>query len=338
MFKKSTSHSPNIPSNPSKWVIFEAKIESVKLKVYTRVEDFKGVNNPVLTTGTFDGVHSGHRVIIDRLKDIAKRVDGETVLLTFHPHPRMVLFPDDTQLRLLQTIEEKKEKLAEAGIDHLILLPFTHEFSRMTSLEYVRDLLVEGIGIHTAVVGYDHRFGRNREGDFTALEEFGEMFGFHVEEISAQLIENVSISSTKIRNALFTGDVSAANSFLGYNYSLSGRVIQGDGLGRTLGFPTANISIADKHKLIPANGVYTVGVRYGNSTFQGMMNIGYRPTVTDSQEQRIEVHLIDFNADLYDQEVSISVLHRLRDEMKFKTLDELKAQLLIDRELVLRTI
>lgn len=338
MFKKSTSCSFNIRSNPCKWVIFETKIESVKLKIYTRVEDFTGVSNPVLTTGTFDGVHGGHRAIIDRLKGIAQRVDGETVLLTFHPHPRLVLFPNDTKLRLLQTIEEKKEKLAEAGIDHLILLPFTHEFSQMTSLEYVRDLLVEGIGIHTAVVGYDHRFGRNREGDFTALEEFGELFGFGVEEISAQLIENVSISSTKIRNALFSGDVSTANSFLGYNYSLNGSVIKGDGLGRTLGFPTANIDIADKHKLIPANGVYTVEVRFGNATFHGMMNIGYRPTVTSSNEQRIEVHLLDFNADLYNQEVNVAIVNRLRDEMKFNNIDELKAQLLIDRELVLRTI
>lgn len=338
MFKKSTLHFFNLHIDPIKWVIFGRKIESVKLKVYTRIEDFKNVVNPVLTTGTFDGVHAGHRAIIARLKQIADREGGETVLLTFHPHPRMVLFPDDKQLRLLQSIEEKKEKLAEAGIDHLILLPFTHEFSRMTSLEYVRDLLVEGIGIHTAVVGYDHRFGRNREGDFTALEEFGEVFGFHVEEISAQLIENVSISSTKIRNALTIGDVSTANSFLGYNYSLKGCVIKGDGLGRTLGFPTANIDIADKHKLIPANGVYTVEVQLGNATFQGMMNIGFRPTVTSSNEQRIEVHLLNFNADLYDQELNVGILNRLRDEMKFNNIDELKAQLLIDRELVLRTI
>ncbi|MFM1932191.1 MAG: hypothetical protein RL226_1494 [Bacteroidota bacterium] len=286
----------------------------------------------MLTTGTFDGVHLGHREIINRLRDIADRVGGETVLMTFYPHPRLVLFPDDPNIQLLQTIEEKKASLKEAGIDHLILLPFTQEFAKLSALEYVRDVLVQTIGVHTVVVGYDHRFGKNREGDFSSLEEFSEMFGFHVEEIPARLIDDLSISSTKIRNALLAGAVDQANSYLGYNYLLSGCVIHGDGLGHKLGFPTANLRINDSHKLIPGPGVYAVHVKIKGSNYNGMMNIGVRPTVSSSDEKRLEVHLFDFSDDLYGAEMEVRFAGRIRNEMKFNSVDELKAQLLVDKQ------
>lgn len=302
------------------------------MKVYAGLAEVSGIKHPVLTTGTFDGVHLGHREIINRLRDIADRVGGETVLMTFYPHPRLVLFPDDPNIQLLQTIEEKKASLKEAGIDHLILLPFTQEFAKLSALEYVRDVLVQTIGVHTVVVGYDHRFGKNREGDFSSLEEFSEMFGFHVEEIPARLIDDLSISSTKIRNALLAGAVDQANSYLGYNYLLSGCVIHGDGLGHKLGFPTANLRINDSHKLIPGPGVYAVHVKIKGSNYNGMMNIGVRPTVSSSDEKRLEVHLFDFSDDLYGAEMEVRFAGRIRNEMKFNSVDELKAQLLVDKQ------
>lgn len=301
------------------------------MKIYNSIEAFEQVKNAVVTTGTFDGVHEGHKVIIDQLKNIAKKINGETVLLTFFPHPRMVLYPDDNDLRLIDTIEERKKLLETAGIDHLIIHPFTKEFSRLTSLDFVRNILVNQLGVHTLVIGYDHHFGRNREGSFEHLKEFGPIYGFEVEEISAQEVQQVNVSSTKIRNSLVEGKIMTANQFLGHPYSLSGIVVYGDKLGREMGFPTANIEVKEWYKLIPANGVYAVKVFLEDTIYQGMLNIGTRPTI-NGKDKTIEVNIFDFNSDIYTKEVKIEFYDRIRDEQKFENLNNLKKQLILDKE------
>lgn len=303
------------------------------MKIYHSAEEFKGCPHPVLTTGTFDGVHIGHKKIIKRLKEIAKRNGGETVMLTFHPHPRMVLFPDDDSLKLLNTQEEKIELLREAGIDHLVIHPFSMEFSRMKALEYVRDLLVNDLKVKTMVVGYDHHFGRNREGNFENLVEFGHIYGFDVEEISALEIDEVNVSSTKIRKALKEGNVKKAATYLGYNYPISGIVAHGDKIGTELGFPTANLNVEDKYKLIPAEGVYAVKVQLRGEEYPGMLNIGKRPTLSDSGAKRIEVNLFNFDDKIYDEKITLRLIDRIRDEQRFDSLELLSAQLDRDREI-----
>ncbi|MBL4703319.1 MAG: bifunctional riboflavin kinase/FAD synthetase [Flavobacteriales bacterium] len=301
------------------------------MKVYTNIADFKDVNNPVLTTGTFDGVHFGHQKIIDRLKMIAEKSGGESVLLTFHPHPRMVLFPDDDGLKLLSTREEKIIQLEKAGLDHLIIYPFSRKFSRLSATEYVRDLLVNDIGVKTLVIGYDHQFGRNREGDFKQLTELSEVYGFKVEEIPAQELDDVKVSSTKVRKALFSGEVKTAAKYLGHNYKVSGIVVKGRQLGREIGFPTANISVQDRYKLIPGNGVYAVNVKVKKQEYQGMLNIGVRPTVGGMLKQTMEVNIFNFNEDIYGNFCGVEFVKRLRDEIKFDSVDDLKAQLELDK-------
>lgn len=308
------------------------------MKVYYSVNEFKGVKSPVVTTGTFDGVHSGHRTIIDRLKEIALEKDGETVMLTFSPHPRMVLFPNDHGLKLLNDRSEQIEQLEAAGVEHLIIHPFTTDFSNLSALDYVRTLIIDGIKANTLVVGYDHRFGKNREGDFALLEEYAEMFGFKVEEIPAHMIAATNVSSTKIRKALESGAIEKANRYLGYNYPLSGVVIEGDGIGRTLGYPTANLHVTNPLKLIPANGVYAAKATVSGTVFAAMVNIGTRPTVTESGELRIEAHLIDCNVSLYHREMKIDFIARLRGETKFENRDALIRQLREDRQAVLERI
>lgn len=300
------------------------------MKVYTNIEDFKDVKNPVVTTGTFDGVHLGHQKIITRLKEAAKESDGETVLLTFYPHPRMVLFPDDNELKLLNTQQEKIELLEKYGVDHLIIYPFTKEFSRLTSVEFVRNILVNKIKTKHLIIGYNHHFGRNREGSFEHLKEYGPVYGFEVEEIPAKDIEHIEISSTKIRKALQTGDVKAATAFLGHFYSLSGKVIEGLKLGRTIGYPTANIIVEDKYKLIPADGIYAVKIKQDDTIYGGMLSIGNNPTV-EGKGRSIEVNIFDFDKTIYGQEVTIYFVERLRDEVKFSNLEELKKQLVKDK-------
>lgn len=300
------------------------------MKVYTNIEDFKNVKNPVVTTGTFDGVHLGHQKIISRLKDVAKEENGETVLLTFYPHPRMILFPDDNELKLLNTQAEKIELLEKYGVDHLIIYPFTKEFSRLTSVEFVRNILVNVIRTKRLVIGYNHHFGRNREGSFEHLKEYGPIYGFDVEEIPAKDIDHIEVSSTKIRHALQTGDIKTATSYLGHDYSITGKVVAGKQLGRTIGYPTANISVQDKYKLIPQDGVYTVKVKHNNKLYGGMLNIGNNPTI-HGKGRSVEVNIFDFNKDIYDQEATIYFIERLRDEVKFNGLDELKQQLAIDK-------
>lgn len=310
---------------------------SLGLKVFRSIDDFVKVKGAVVTTGTFDGVHVGHRKIINRLNQIAKKIGGESVLLTFDPHPRMVLFPDDHGLELITTIDEKVALLEQAGVDNLIIHPFTKEFSRLSSLDFIREILVDKIGTSVLVIGYDHHFGRNREGSFEHLRESGPLYGFDVEEISVQDVDNVAVSSTKIRKALQEGDVSTANKFLAHPFQLTGTVVHGDKLGRELGFPTANIQIDDKHKVIPANGVYACYVLIAERKLKGMLNIGNRPTVNGT-EKRVEVNIFDMDEELYGEEVTLMLQERIRDEKRFDSVDGLKARLAVDKNLALRIL
>lgn len=300
------------------------------MKVYTNIQEFKSAKNVVVTIGTFDGVHLGHKVIINQLKKAAQELGGESVLLTFFPHPRMVVFPDDNELKLLNTIEERKGLLEKAGIDHLIIHPFSKAFSRLTALEFVRDILVNRLNTKKVVIGYDHHFGRNREGSFEDLVEFGELYGFSVEEIPAQDIQQINVSSTKIRTSLLAGEIHAATQFLGYPYFINGTVVKGDKIGREIGFPTANIKPDETYKLIPKNGVYAVKVVVNKNEYDGMLNIGIRPTLKGKNET-IEVNIFDFDEEIYGQQIQIKFYERIRDEQPFEDLNELKNQLSIDK-------
>ncbi|NEQ49477.1 MAG: bifunctional riboflavin kinase/FAD synthetase [Leptolyngbya sp. SIO3F4] len=307
------------------------------MKVFNGIEAFERIPRPVVTTGTFDGVHIGHQKIIRSLRNVAESVGGESVVLTFDPHPRSVLQPE-SQIWLLTTLEEKKRLLAEHGIQNLIVHPFTKEFSRITSLEFVRDILVNRIGTHKLVIGYDHHFGRNREGSFEHLMEYGPTYGFEVEEISALDIDKVNVSSTKIRNALLLGDLETARAYLSYDYLLEGTVVPGRKLGRSLGFPTANLDVSHTRKLIPADGVYAVWVEVDHVRYRGMLNIGLNPTVTESGARTIEVNLFDFDRDIYGSQVSVIFKHRIRDEQRFDSVEDLQAQLHQDKETTLRML
>lgn len=308
------------------------------MQVHTDINDFKGVKRPVLTTGTFDGVHRGHKAIIERLTARAKKEEGESVLFTFHPHPRMVLFPGDNDLKLLSTQEEKRALLEAAGLDHLLVVPFSRQFSRMHAVDYVRDVLVGAIGVRAVVIGYDHRFGRNREGDLVLLRQLGEAYGIEVEEIPAQEVDHVKVSSTKIRHALLAGDVDGANELLGYPYPLSGVVVKGDQLGRTLGFPTANIGAIDPLKLVPGDGVYAVRARLKDGEHQGMLYIGERPTVSGGLQRTVEVNIFDLDRDLYGEAITVRFIDRLRGDRRFDSLNSLREQLGIDRRMALERL
>jgi len=300
------------------------------LKVYHSLEEFKKLDNAIVTTGTFDGVHIGHQAILSKLVNIAKKEKGESVLITFFPHPRMVL-QKDLNIKLLNTVSEKIVLLSKTGIDHLLVFPFTKEFSRMSSIEFVRDILVNKIGTKKLVIGYDHQFGRNREGSFKHLQEFGPVYGFDVEEISAQDIDDVSVSSTKIRTALLErGDVKTASKYLGSHYHLSGTIVTGKKLGSKLGFPTANVNIEEDYKLIPKDGVYAVLVHLDRKTYKGMLNIGKRPTI-EGKNRTIEVNIFDFDKEIYNHEIKLCFIDRLRDEKKFESLDDLTKQLAKDK-------
>ncbi|MES2559517.1 MAG: bifunctional riboflavin kinase/FAD synthetase [Bacteroidota bacterium] len=300
------------------------------MRVYRSLDELPLIKNAIVTQGTFDGVHAAHRVIINRVKELAKQRRGETVLMTFDPHPRLVLFPEEHGLKLLQTLDEKIIALEKEGIDHLVVIPFTKAFSELSSLQFIRDILVEKIGTKVLVIGYDHRFGKNREGAFLHLKESSSLYGFEVEEIPEQDVDEVAVSSTRIRKALEAGDVVTAAKYLGKFYSITGEVVQGKQLGRTIGYPTANIKVDDPNKLIPADGVYAVQVVFNNKTYGGMLNAGYRPTV-DGKTHSIEVHLFDFSEDLYNRKIVILYVDKLREEMKFNGLDELKNQLEKDK-------
>lgn len=300
------------------------------MKVFTDIKDCR-IKRPVLTLGSFDGVHLGHLKVISRLNEIAKETGGESVILTFSPHPRQVLYPKENNIKLLNTMDEKIALLEKAGVDNIIFYPFTKEFSKLSYTEFVKDILIGQLGMKFLVVGYDHRFGSNREGDFTQLNELSKDFDFAIEKEEAFNLKDVNISSTKIRNALSIGDVELVRSFLGYDYSLTGKVVHGQKLGRKIGFPTANILIDNNDKLIPATGVYAVNIKIDGEMFSGMLNMGMRPTVSCNGDFSIEVNIFDFNRDIYDKNIKVSFIGRIRGERKFDGVEELKTQLSKDK-------
>jgi riboflavin kinase / FMN adenylyltransferase len=302
------------------------------VKIYTDLNQFR-VQRPVVTIGTFDGIHRGHQKVIARLNDFARHHNGESVIFTFHTHPRLVTSPEETSLRLLTTLEEKTVLLERAGIDHLIIYPFNREFANLTYSEFVEKILVEKLRTHCLVVGYDHKFGKNREGGFDYLQKCAEKYNFHIEKLDALLVEDDSVSSTKIRNALECGDIEKANQFLGYPFTLHGTVVTGKQLGRKLGFPTANIESSNKYKIIPGYGVYAVKVKLKQGEYNGMLNIGTRPTFNNNADNRsIEVNIFDFDDDIYGQEITLEFVGKIRDEQKFSDMHQLAAQLATDRQ------
>ncbi|GAA3752341.1 MULTISPECIES: bifunctional riboflavin kinase/FAD synthetase [Flavobacterium] len=299
------------------------------MKLFHSINDFQSTKKTILTLGTFDGVHIGHKKILERITQNTENGKYESLVLTFFPHPRMVL-QEKSEIRLLNTIDEKVKLLEATGIENLIVHPFNESFSRLTAEEFVRTILVDKFQIQKIIIGHDHRFGRNRTANIDDLIAFGIEYGFEVEQISAEEIQDVSVSSTKIRKALNEGNMALANEYLGYSYFLNGTIVKGKQLGRTIGFPTANIHIEEDYKLIPKIGVYVVKAVVNKETVYGMMNIGFNPTV-NGDKQTIEVHLFNFDKDIYDQNIEVSLLHYIREEQKFSSLDALKAQLNQDK-------
>ena len=296
------------------------------MKVHHSIKEFKEKkHSTILTIGTFDGVHIGHQKIIERLNQIKSKNKDRSAILTFFPHPRKIL-NQGNEIKWLNTMDEKIQLLDKFGLDHLIIEPFTKSFSELTALDFVNNILVDQLFIKSLVIGYDHQFGKNREGNFEQLKEYGKIYNFDIEKITAQEIEKVSVSSTKIRIAIENGDISKANKYLGYHYLLSGKIVKGQGLGRKLNFPTLNLHVQEEYKLIPKTGVYIVKTTIDQKIFFGIMNIGFRPTV-NGKNKTIEVHLLDFTGDLYGENMQIEVLKRLRDEQKFSGLEELILQI-----------
>jgi riboflavin kinase/FMN adenylyltransferase len=306
------------------------------LKIKTAA-DYKRIKNSVVTIGTFDGVHVGHQKIINRLVHIAEANKLQALVLTFFPHPRMVV-QKDSSIKLINTIDEKAAQLQQLGVDHLVLKEFTKTFSRLSALEYVRDVLVNKLKVKHIIVGYDHHFGRNRTATIEDLIEFGKFYGFEVTQIDAQEVGDVAVSSTKIRVALREGNMRVANDFLGYNFMLTGTVVKGKGLGANLSFPTANIFIEEPYKLIPKQGVYLVQSKIENQLVYGMMNIGKNPTVSQDNKTHIEVHFFNLDANLYSKTLKIELLEHLRSEIKFPNIEALKVQLEKDKALAQQRI
>jgi riboflavin kinase / FMN adenylyltransferase len=321
------------------------------MQIYYHTDQLPAFNRAVITIGTFDGVHTGHAQILQQLRQEAARIDGETVIVTFYPHPRKIVRGGTAEVRLLNTLEEKIQLLSWQQVGHLVVVPFTADFAEMTAGQYVKEFLLERFHPHTVIIGYDHRFGKGRLGDYHLLEEFSRSEGFELQEIPVHLLDAVSVSSTRIREAIAGADIATANQLLGYPFFFSGQVMQGRQLGRTIGFPTANLQVGSPDKLIPGDGVYAVeveivddsmitltapdtlssGVFWSGTRWKGMMNIGMRPTV-DGRERTIEVNIFDFNEDLYGRELRVFVNKYLRGEEKFNGLDALKAQLARDRD------
>ncbi|HUH32653.1 MAG TPA: bifunctional riboflavin kinase/FAD synthetase [Daejeonella sp.] len=317
------------------------------MKIYNHIDEFTRLNNAVVTIGTFDGVHVGHQKIINRLLEITRQTNGESVILTFFPHPRMILHPEDVNLKLITTMAEKASLLEAAGINHLIITPFTRDFSNLSPEEYIKDFLVDRIGTRRIVIGYDHRFGKDRSGGLKHLQQYSADYGFDVEEIPEQDIHDVAVSSTKIRQAILSGDIDTANDFLGYPFHITGKVIKGDQIGRKMGFPTANLFIEETYKLIPSDGIYAVKVEVisveggkveedlqlnpqisniKSPTLNGMGYIGHRPTV-NGMTRNIEVNIFDFSEDIYGKTIRLHFLDYIRGDQKFDTLEELTEQL-----------
>ncbi|MBS7564217.1 bifunctional riboflavin kinase/FAD synthetase [Mucilaginibacter sp. Bleaf8] len=304
------------------------------MKIYHHIDDFTPLQNAVVTIGTFDGVHQGHRQIITRIREIADKTGGETVLLTFFPHPRMILHPEDQDLKLITTIHERAELLEQLGIDHMIITPFSRDFSNQSAEAYIRDVLVNKIGTRTIIVGYDHRFGKDRQGGLTELQQLAPQYGYEVIEIPEQDIDHVAVSSTRIREALLQANIEQANTFLGYPFFLTGKVIRGNQIGRQLGYPTANLLVEESYKLIPADGIFAVTVDVQGQKYQGMAYIGHRPTI-NGMTRNIEVNIFDFDQDIYNQIVRMNFIHFVRHDVKFSSLEGLKEQLALDRQSVL---
>jgi riboflavin kinase/FMN adenylyltransferase len=300
------------------------------LKIIRSITAFNSSEKTIVTIGTFDGIHIGHQKILKDLIKTAKKEGKKSVLLTFFPHPRMVL-QKENKILLLNTIKEKSSLLEKMGLDYLIIHPFSREFSRLTALDFVRDVLVNKLNTSRLIIGYDHHFGKNREGNIHQLKEYSLLYDFKVEEIPAQDIDDVSVSSTKIRTALKDGNLKTANNYLGYHYMLNGTVVSGKKLGGTIGFPTANLEIKEPYKLIPKTGVYIIKTHINTVLYTGIMNIGFNPTVL-GKHQTIEAHLFDFNEDLYGKEIMIEFIYFLREEHKFESVKELVVQLNIDKE------
>ena len=312
------------------WLSEPLYINPILLKIYNHFSEFKKLENAVVTIGTFDGVHFGHQKILKRLCELAKATGGESVILTFFPHPRLIIDPENQQLKMINTVEEKAKILANIGVDHLIITPFTRDFSNLTPAEYIKQILIDTIGVKNIIVGYDHRFGKDRQGGMLDLQEFAGIYGFEIEEIPEQDINDVAVSSTKVRAALLEGDVALAASFLGYNFSIHGRVIKGDKIGRTIGFPTANIFVEETYKLIPSDGIYAVTVELNAVVYKGMAYIGQRPTI-NGMTRNIEVNIFDFSQEIYGQLITMNFLKFLRHDVKFTGLEALKDQLHDDK-------
>jgi len=303
------------------------------MRIYEGISNFKRLDYAVVTSGTYDGVHKGHQKILQRMIEVAESEGGETVLISFWPHPRMVLNNDPGFLKLLNTMDEKQELLRNIGINHLILIPFTLEFAQTSSADFIKNILVDAIGTKKLIIGYNHRFGKNREGSFDNLVKDSAKYGFEVEEIPKHEIDDLGISSTIIRRSLINGDIPTANRYLGHPFSINGLVIHGDKLGKTIGFPTANLQIEEAYKLIPGDGVYAVKVKVKGKEYNGMLNIGNRPTV-DGTNHKIEVHILGFNNNIYQEIISIAFVKKIRDEKKFESLEHLKDQLEKDKKTI----
>ncbi|KUO67049.1 MAG: bifunctional riboflavin kinase/FMN adenylyltransferase [Lutibacter sp. BRH_c52] len=306
------------------------------MKIYTDLAEYTSKNKTFVTIGTFDGVHIGHQKVLSNLVLSAEKNNASSVLLTFFPHPRMVL-QKNTDIKLINTLEERIELLKKTGLDSLVIHEFTEDFAEKTALDFVKNVLVDHLKIANLIIGYDHRFGKNREGNFDQLSEYGNIFGFEVNKISQQEIDHITISSTKIRKAIELGNIEEANRYLGYHFMLKGEIVKGNNLGEKIGFPTANLSIKESYKLLPKTGSYIVKSELENQTVYGMMNIGYNPTVK-GKKQTIEIHFFDFNKDLYGKKIQIDVLKFLRDEQKFDSVEVLKKQLVNDRQKSLKII
>lgn len=301
------------------------------MRVFRSLEAYEQVKSPVVTIGTFDGVHIGHQKILNRLNALAREKGGESLLLTFWPHPRFVLQPEN-DLKLLNSLDEKIELLEHYGLQNVLIVPFTVEFSRLSAIEFIRDLLVNTIGTSKLVIGHDHRFGKNREGTFEDLKEGGEVYGYELEQIPPQEIDDVTVSSTKVRNALLEGAIEQANEYLGHPYLLKGTVVMGDQLGRTLGYPTANLKPDHERKLVPADGVYLVRVKVKEQSYFGLFSIGNRPTIQAEGERRLEVYILDFDEDIYGSEIKVEFLQWIRADKAFESKEALAEQM--DRDLV----
>lgn len=308
------------------------------MKVYHDIKDFRKIPNAIVTIGTFDGVHLGHQAVFKQMVDKARQIGGETVVITFFPHPRIVISPNDNRLRLITTQEDKIEHLRRSNIDNLIIINFTKEFSHTSSEDFIKDYVVRYIQPAILVIGYDHHFGSNRSGDFDTLSKLGMEFHFAVEKINEQDIEDITISSTKIRSALQKGDIKLANKLLGYSYSTSGIVKHGDSIGRTLGFPTANISIKPEYQLIEKAGVYATIARVDGKDYPSMTYIGRRPTISNGLPTSIETYIMDFDGDIYGKEIRVTFIDRVRDEMTFDKLERLKSQIQEDKANIIKIL